>query len=62
MKNITKTILSTALILVSLTLQAQEPNFDDNTQDVPVNNYIPLLILAGIGIGLWFYKKKQFAK
>lgn len=60
MKNKIKTIYSAVLLLVSLTLQAQE-TFPDDTQDVPVNDYIPLFILVGIGLAYWFFKKKQVA-
>ena len=61
MKNTTKIIYSIALVLVTFSLQAQE-TFPDDTQDVPVNDYIPLLVIAGIGLAYWFFKKKQLAK
>ena len=61
MKNTTKIIYSIALVLVTFSLQAQE-TFPDDTQDVPVNDYISLLVIAGIGLAYWFYKKKQLVK
>ena len=61
MKNTAKIIYSIALVLVTFSLQAQE-TFPDDTQDVPVNDYIPLLVIAGIALAYWFYKKKQLAK
>ena len=61
MKNTAKIIYSIALVLVTFSLQAQEP-FPDDTQDVPVNDYISLLVIAGIGLAYWFFKKKQLAK
>ena len=60
MKNTAKIIYSIALVLVTFSLQAQE-TFPDDTQDVPVNDYIPLLVIAGIGLAYWFFKKKQVA-
>ena len=60
MKNTAKIIYIIALVLVTFSLQAQE-TFPDDTQDVPVNDYIPLLVIAGIGLAYWFFKKKQVA-
>ena len=61
MKNTEKIIYSIALVLVTFSLQAQE-TFPDDTQDVPLNDYISLLVLSGIALAYWFFKKKQLAK
>ena len=58
MKNNSKKIYSLAFVLVSGLLQAQEP-FTDDVQDVPVNDYLPLLFITAIGIGYFVIKKFQ---
>jgi hypothetical protein len=57
MKN-RKIIYSLAFVLVSGMLQAQE-SFPDDVQDVPVNDYLPLLFITAIGIGYFVNKKFQ---
>jgi hypothetical protein len=49
MKNIAKLKYSIALVLFTVTLQAQEP-FTDDVQDVPVNDYLPVFFLSLIHI------------
>jgi hypothetical protein len=61
MKNTAKIIYSIALVLVTLTLQAQEP-FQDDTQDVPVDDYLPLLFITAIGIAYWLIHKRKLVK
>jgi hypothetical protein len=61
MKNITKIKYSLALVLFSVTLQAQEP-FQDDTQDVPVDDYLPLLFITGIAIAYWLIHKRKLVK
>jgi hypothetical protein len=61
MKNTAKIIYSIALVLVTFTLQAQEP-FQDDTQDVPVDNYLPLLFITAIGIAYWLIHKRKLVK
>ena len=58
MKNTEKIIYSIALVLVTFSLQAQE-TFPDDTQDVPLNDYISLLVLSGIALAYWFLKKNN---
>ena len=58
MKNTGKIIYSIALVLVTFSLQAQE-TFPDDTQDVPLNDYISLLVLSGIALAYWFLKKNN---
>jgi hypothetical protein len=61
MKNTAKIIYSIALVLVTFTLQAQEP-FQDDTQDVPVDDYLPLLFITAIGIAYWLIHKRKLVK
>jgi hypothetical protein len=61
MKNTAKTIYSIALVLSTFTLQAQEP-FQDDTQDVPVDDYLPLLFITGIAIAYWLIHKRKLVK
>ena len=60
MKNITKIKYSLALVLFSVTLQAQEP-FQDDTQDVPVDDYLPALFIIAIATAYWVLKPKAKA-
>jgi hypothetical protein len=61
MKNITKIKYSLALVLFSVTLQAQE-SFPDDVQDVPVDDYLPLLFVTAIGIAYWLIHKRKLVK
>jgi hypothetical protein len=61
MKNTAKTIYSIALVLFTFTLQAQEP-FQDDTQDVPVDDYLPLLFITAIAIAYWLIHKRKLVK
>ena len=60
MKNTAKTIYSIALVLSTFTLQAQE-SFPDDVNDVPIDDYLPLLFMAGIGLVYWFTRKRKLA-
>ena len=60
MKN-RKIIYSLAFVLVCGLLQAQE-TFPDDTQDVPVNDYLPLLFITAIGIAYWLIHKRKLVK
>ena len=60
MKNITKIKYSLALVLFSVTLQAQEP-FQDDTQDVPVDDYLPALFILAVATAYWVLKPKAKA-
>ena len=59
MKN-RKIIYSLAFVLVCGLLQAQE-TFPDDTQDVPVNNYLPALFIIAIATAYWALKPKAKA-
>jgi len=61
MKNITKIKYSLALVLFTVTLQAQE-TFPDDVQDVPVDDYLPLLFITAIGIAYWLIHKRKLVK
>ena len=61
MKNITKIKYSLALVLFTVTLQAQE-TFPDDVQDVPVDDYLPLLFITAIGIAYWLILKRKLVK
>lgn len=60
MKNNSKNIYSLAFVFISGLLQTQE-TFPDDVQDVPVNDYIPALLLGAIATAYWFLKSKSKA-
>jgi len=47
-------------VLFTVTLQAQEP-FTDDVQDVPVNDYLPVLLIIAIATAYWVLKPKTKA-
>ena len=57
MKNIAKLKYSIALVLFTVTLQAQE-TFPDDVQDVPVNDYLPALFILAMATAYWALKPK----
>ena len=57
MKNNSKKIYSLAFVLVCGLLQAQE-SFPDDTQDLPVNDYLILMLVLGIAIGFLLLRKR----
>lgn len=61
MKSRNKKIYSVVFVLVSGLLQAQE-TFPDDVQDVPVNDYLPMLFVAGIGLAYWLFKNRKPVK
>ena len=61
MKNIAKLKYSLVLVLFTVTLQAQE-SFPDDVQDVPVDDYLPLLFITAIGIAYWLIHKRRLVK
>ena len=60
MKNNRKLIYSLAFVLVCGLLQAQE-TFPDDVQDLPVNDYLPVLFLIAIATAYWLLKPKAKA-
>jgi hypothetical protein len=63
MRNINKIKYSLALVLFSVTLQAQE-SFPDDVNDVPIDDYNWIIAAAiiGIAIGYWSFQKKKIVK
>ena len=57
MKNIAKLKYSLALVLFTVTLQAQE-SFPDDVQDVPVDDYLPALFILAMSTAYWVLKPK----
>ena len=53
--------ITLVLVFVLQFAQAQ-PTFNDDTQDVPVDNWVVTMLIAGIGIGYYFILKKKLAK
>ena len=60
MKNIAKLKYSVALVLFTVTLQAQE-TFPDDVQDVPVDDYLPALFILAVATAYWVLKPKAKA-
>ena len=60
MKNIAKLKYSVALVLFTVTLQAQE-SFPDDVQDVPVDDYIQALFILALATAYWVLKPKTKA-
>jgi hypothetical protein len=63
MKITTKIKYCLALVLFSVTLQAQE-TFPDDVNDVPIDDYNWIIAAAiiGIAIGYWSFQKKKIVK
>ena len=61
MKNIAKIKYSLALVLFTVTLQAQQ-SFPDDVNDVPIDDYLPLLFITAIGIAYWLIHKRKLVK
>ena len=57
MKNIAKIKYSLALVLFTVTLQAQQ-SFPDDVQDVPIDDWVLPMILIGIAFMFYLIKKK----
>ena len=60
MKNIDKLKYSIALVLFTVTLQAQE-TFPDYVQVVPVDDYLPALFILAMATAYWVLKPKAKA-
>ena len=60
MKNSTKIRYSISIVLLQVqTLFAQTPGFDDDVQDVPVDNWIIPMTILGVALMYFFIKKKR---
>ena len=55
-----KTVYSFVFILVMNLVNAQE-SFPDDTQDVPVNDYLIPMLVLGIALGIFLIKKRKTA-
>ncbi len=55
-----KTVYSFVFILVMNLVNAQE-SFPDDTQDVPVNDYLIPMLVLGIALGFFLFKKRKTA-
>ena len=58
MKNTAKIIYSIALVLVTFSLQAQE-TFPDDVNDVPIDDWVIPVALAGITSMYFLTKRKK---
>jgi hypothetical protein len=59
MKNKTKMAFSIVFLLCQLPTIAQTPGFDDDVQDVPINDYVLLLLTAGILLAYGLLQKRK---
>ena len=60
MKN--RTEIKYAIVIALLQIEsifAQAPVFDDDVQDVPINDWILPMMLLGVGILFFYLKKRQ---
>ena len=60
MKN--RTEIKYAIVIALLQIQsifAQAPVFDDDVQDVPINDWILPMMLLGVGVVFFYLKKRQ---
>ena len=59
----TKKIQLAVLVTLSQVqfIAAQTPTFDDDVQDVPVNDYLPALFIIAIATAYWVLKTKAKA-
>ena len=55
-----KTVYSFVFILVMNLVNAQE-SFPDDTQDVPVNDYLIPMLVLGIALAFFLFKKRKTA-
>lgn len=55
-----KTVYSFVFILTMNLANAQE-NFPDDTQDVPVNDYLIPMLVLGMMLGFLLFKKRKTA-
>jgi hypothetical protein len=57
-----RTEIKYAIVIALLQIQsifAQAPVFDDDVQDVPINDWILPMMLLGVGIVFFYLKKRQ---
>ncbi len=63
MKKFLKTILYTAILLISLNAFAGDDDDPDGLPGdpgaAPIDDYMPLLIIGAVSLGIYFLKKKE---
>ncbi len=52
-----KTKSLVTMLLITTTVFSQGTNFDDDVQDVPVNEWLWPIFLIGIVFGAWYLQK-----
>lgn len=60
MKNRTKIKYAIVIALLQIqSISAQAPVFDDDVQDVPINDWVLPMMLLGVGVVFFYLKKRQ---
>lgn len=60
MKNRTKIQYAIVIALLQIqSISAQAPVFNDDVQDVPINDWVLPMMLLGVGIVFFYLKKRQ---
>lgn len=49
-------------LMINTFIYAQAPDFNDDVQDVPVNQYLYIFLIIGLGLGYYFLKRKKAFK
>lgn len=49
-------------LMINTFIYAQAPDFNDDVQDVPVNQYLYIFLIVGLGLGYYFLKRKKAFK
>lgn len=49
-------------LMINTFIYAQTPDFNDDVQDVPVNQYLYIFLIVGLGLGYYFLKRKKAFK
>lgn len=59
MKNIYKNLIAGLFLFTETMAHAQTPGFDDDVQDVPIDNWIVPMLIVGILFVFWVVRNKQ---
>lgn len=62
MKMKCKYCLVVLFLMINTFIYAQAPDFNDDVQDVPVNQYLYIFLIIGLGLGYYFLKRKKAIK
>lgn len=49
-------------LMINTFIYAQAPDFNDDVQDVPINQYLYIFLIIGLGLGYYFLKRKKAFK